>query len=171
MFLEKDRIRHQKVLKPTKAAGLPVEVWKVKRHVDQAKHIAEAIVERHEQQEVSYGEMAVLFRCSQMGEQFPALMSHVQKQLAKLNVPFHVVGGTTIFERETVLDALAYLRLCVGADDDSFTRVINKPPRSVSGCIFLPVVHLVCLDLSDIFLNAWFWFLLLDNFQRTKSFL
>jgi superfamily I DNA/RNA helicase len=50
---------------------------------------------------------------------FGPLTNHLQEELAKRNVPFHVVGGKTLFERETVADLLSYLRLCVGADDES----------------------------------------------------
>jgi superfamily I DNA/RNA helicase len=60
---------------------------------------------------------------------FGSLTKHLQEVLQSRRVPFVVVGGTGIFERETVLDLLAYLNVCVGSDDDSFERVINKPPR------------------------------------------
>lgn len=127
-FLEGDKTRHPKALQATRPQGLPVELWKMKSHTDQAKHIANSIVERHEQDGVPYGEMACLFRCSKMGK-FGSLTKHLQEVLQRRRVPFVVVGGTGIFERETVLDLLAYLNVCVGFDDDSFERVINKPPR------------------------------------------
>ena len=129
-FLEGDTRRHQKVLEPTKSAGIPVEVWDTKSHKDQARHIALAMVERHEQDGVPYGEMACLFRCSQKMN-FGNLTTHIQMQLAERNVPFHIVGGKTLFEKETVVNLLSYLRVCLRdrSDDESFECILNQPPR------------------------------------------
>ena len=129
-FLSGDTTRHPKELQPTKSAGIPVEIWKVHNYKDQARHIALAMIQRHEHDEVPYSEMACLFRCSKMGV-YGNLTTHIQMELAEKNVPFHVLGGSTIFQREAVLDLLAYLQLCIGGcyNDDSFERVINKPPR------------------------------------------
>lgn len=129
-FLSGDIQRHPKELQPIKPAGVPVEIWSVKTHQDQAKHIAIAIVQRHEQDKIPYSEMACLLRCFKMGE-YGSLVVYIQRELAKRNVPFRVVGGITIFKQEAVLDLLAYLQLCIGGsyNDDSFERVLNKPPR------------------------------------------
>jgi DNA helicase II / ATP-dependent DNA helicase PcrA len=47
-------------------------------------------------------------------------------------VPYRVYGGLRFFERAEIKDALAYLRLLANrADDASFERVVNLPPRGV----------------------------------------
>ena len=128
-FLEGDTIRHRKDLKPTKSEGIPVEVWDMAKCKDQAKHIAITMVERHEQDGVPYGEMACLFRC--IKTKFGNLTKQIQVELAQRNVPFHIVGGKTLFEKETVVNLLSYLHVCLGerSEDESFESILNKPPR------------------------------------------
>ena len=106
---------------------MPVEIWRCKHASDQAQHIVCAMITRHDAEGKDYGDMACLFRCFKMGS-LGSLTTPLQRELANRNVPFHVVGGKTIFERETCLDLLAYLRLSVSGtpDDDAFERVINK---------------------------------------------
>ncbi|KAL7542189.1 hypothetical protein ACHAXR_011588 [Thalassiosira sp. AJA248-18] len=129
-FLEGDTRRHPKVLRPTRPPGMPVEVWQCHYAQDQATHIVSSIIDRHENEGVAYGDMACLFRCFRMGK-MGALNTHLQKELATKNVPFVVVGGSTIFERASVRNLLAYLCLSMrgSPDDESFERVINRPKR------------------------------------------
>jgi len=140
-FLQGDTSRHAKVLRPSRPPGLPVEIWKCHYTNDQAKHIVSTMIERHEEEGVAYGDMSCLFRCFQMGK-LGSLTTHIQKELAGKNVPFTVVGGKTLFERVSVLDLLAYLRLSItgSPDDYSFERVINKPTRRLPKDKLIPLI-------------------------------
>ena len=82
-FLSGDTRRHPKELQPTKPAGMPVEIWRVHNHKDQARHIALAMIQRHEQDEIPYSEMACLFRCSKMGV-YGNLTTHIQMELLEI---------------------------------------------------------------------------------------
>ncbi|KAL7544795.1 hypothetical protein ACHAWF_011213 [Thalassiosira exigua] len=129
-LLQGDTSRYPKALCATKPAGAPVEVWNCSEAKDQATHIVASIMNRHETDGIPYGEMACLFRCFKMGK-FGCLHSQLQQELASKHVPFVVVGGSTIFERASVRNLLAYLCLSVrgSTDDESFERVINTPRR------------------------------------------
>ena len=106
---------------------MPVELWRRKEAKDQAKHTVEDIVKRHDTCDVKYADMACLFQCFKMGS-LGALNTQLQMELSKNGVPFTVLGGKSIFEREDVVDLLAYLRLSMtgGSDSEAFERVINK---------------------------------------------
>ncbi len=70
-------------------------------------------------------EVAVLYRSN--------AQSRVSEE-AFLNarMPYRVYGGLRFFERAEIKDALAYLRLVASrADDTSFERVVNLPPRGI----------------------------------------
>lgn len=140
-FLENDRLRHPKTLNPTRHAGMPVEVWHCETDASQASRIVSAF-KRHDQDGISYGDMACLYRCFKMGN-VGQLNICLQKELAAKNVPFMVVGGTTIFERAAVLDILAYLRLSIKGshDDESFKRVLNKPKRLLPEDKLIPLIE------------------------------
>ena len=139
-FLENSHDRHPKPLNPTKEAGLPVEVWHCRDKEGQSRRIISSIIERHVSGGITYGEMAILLRCSKMGA-LGCLSTALQVELFARNIPFVLVGGTSLFERETVLDLLAYLRLALGEDDDAMKRVINKPPRKLPADVMIPLIE------------------------------
>ena len=62
-------------------------------------------------------------------------------------MPYRIVGGTALLQREVVMDALAYCRLAASpGDDDSFSRVYNKPPRGLgeTACFVGLLSRLTC---------------------------
>ena len=55
-----------------------------------------------------------------------------EETLINAAMPYRVYGGLRFFERAEIKDALAYLRLVTSrADDTSFERVVNLPPRGI----------------------------------------
>jgi DNA helicase-2/ATP-dependent DNA helicase PcrA len=55
-----------------------------------------------------------------------------EEALLSAAIPYRVYGGLRFFERAEIKDALAYLRLVASrADDTSFERVVNLPPRGI----------------------------------------
>ncbi|MBM3327015.1 MAG: ATP-dependent DNA helicase PcrA, partial [Calditrichaeota bacterium] len=59
-----------------------------------------------------------------------------ERSLRAAGVPYQVIGGLRFYERKEVKDMLAYLRLLVNpADDISFLRVVNYPPRGIGNAI------------------------------------
>lgn len=140
-FLEGDTSRQPKVLQPTKDAGLPVEVWRCENPKVQVNHIISSIMKRHDEDGIPYSEMACLFRCVNMGIQ-GNLTTNLQKELILRRIPYLLVGGKSLFERETVLDLMAYLRLLISIpDDDSFKRVMNKPSRRLPNNKVVPILE------------------------------
>ncbi len=70
-------------------------------------------------------EIAVLYRSN-------AQSRVIETALFNAGVPYRVYGGLRFFERAEIKHALAYLRLLENpADDTSFMRVVNFPPRGI----------------------------------------
>eukprot|EP00984_Skeletonema_dohrnii_P021094 scaffold10438_cov102-Skeletonema_dohrnii-CCMP3373.AAC.2 len=140
-FLEGDKWRHPKTLRPTKPEGYPVEVWECSSQTQQAKQIVAGMIKRHEDDNIRWKEMAALFRCLKMGG-IGSLTTHLQKELAEKKVPFVVVGGKSIFERASVRDLVAYLQLSIRSspNNEAFTRSINQPPRRLPKDKVIPII-------------------------------
>ncbi len=70
-------------------------------------------------------EVAVLYRSNAQSRVF-------EEAFLNARMPYRVYGGLRFFERAEIKDALAYLRLVSSrADDTSFERVVNLPPRGI----------------------------------------
>lgn len=74
---------------------------------------------------VDASEIAVLVRASYV-------LSPIEKSLLKKGIPYTLVGGKSIVEREEIRDMIAYLRLAVNPHNDlAFERIANKPTRGL----------------------------------------
>ncbi|MDD6457669.1 MAG: UvrD-helicase domain-containing protein [Lactimicrobium massiliense] len=89
----------------------------------QALWIASKVKELHDKGK-SYHDMAVLYRSNYLSRS-------LEKGFLDERIPYIIYGGIRFYDRQEVKDALSYLRLCAGADDLAFTRVINKPKRGI----------------------------------------
>lgn len=76
------------------------------------------------QQGRQLSEVAVLYRSN-------AQSRLIEAALTERQIAYRVYGGLRFFERAVVKDALAYLRLALYGDDQSFGRVLNQPPRGL----------------------------------------
>ena len=78
-----------------------------------------------EEGSVEKKEIAVLYRSN-------AQSRVIETALFNAAMPYRVYGGLRFFERAEIKHALAYLRLLENpADDTSFLRVVNFPPRGI----------------------------------------
>ena len=56
----------------------------------------------------------------------------LEEQLLSQNIPHRLIGGTKFYERKEVKDILFYLRFLLNpAENISFLRIINTPPRGI----------------------------------------
>jgi DNA helicase-2/ATP-dependent DNA helicase PcrA len=75
--------------------------------------------------DLSFEEMAVLYRTNAQSRQFEEIFRRDQ-------IPYQVVGSVQFYERKEVKDLLAYLKLVANPGDDvSFRRIVNVPARGV----------------------------------------
>lgn len=90
----------------------------------EAAYIAETIGERLDSG-ASPREFAVLYRAN-------ALSRNVESAMMEAGIPYTIVGSVAFYQRKEIKDILGYMRLVNNpADDVSFQRVVNVPPRKI----------------------------------------
>jgi DNA helicase II / ATP-dependent DNA helicase PcrA len=119
----RNRSRKGKTLWTKNVRGEPIELFRAPDDRAEAKWIARRIDELlaghgHE-------DFAVLYRTN-------AQSRLIEESLRAHRLPYQVVGSVRFYERREVKDLLAYLRIaCDPADDVSFRRIVNTPPRGI----------------------------------------
>jgi DNA helicase-2/ATP-dependent DNA helicase PcrA len=105
-------------------SGDPLRVFEGESDADEARFIAEEVGALR-REGMRLVDIAVLYRSNAQSR----VLEHA---LFGATIPYRVYGGLRFFERAEVKHALAYLRLISSpADDTSFLRVANFPPRGI----------------------------------------
>ncbi|MCS6947378.1 MAG: DNA helicase II, partial [Steroidobacteraceae bacterium] len=106
------------------ARGDPIRIYAAFNERDEADFVLNKIAEwvRHGGRR---SDCAILYRSNAQSRVF-------EEAFLAARMPYRVYGGLRFFERAEIKDALAYLRLLTNrADDASFERVVNLPPRGI----------------------------------------
>jgi DNA helicase-2/ATP-dependent DNA helicase PcrA len=122
-IIKKNTERHEKNLFTQKEAGHPIEIIAAFSEGDEARAIAEHIIEQVDGG-ASPREIAVLYRANFQSRA-------LEEAFLKYSVPYQLLG-TRFYDRKEIKDVLAFLRLANNPDDtESLKRVINVPPRGI----------------------------------------
>lgn len=74
---------------------------------------------------IKWREMAILYRSNHLSRT-------IEDALRRQDIPYKVIGSKSFFQRKEILDAAAYLRLCVNRrDDQSLLRILATPTRGL----------------------------------------
>lgn len=104
--------------------GEPIRIYGAFNDVDEARFVV-AQIRDHLLDGHSRSECAILYRTTAQSRLF-------EEALLQADIPYKIYGGLRFFERAEIKDAMAYLRLIANpADDVSFERVLNMPPRGI----------------------------------------
>jgi len=123
-------IAHNSNRKPKKlwtenAQGEPLTVYEARDEKDEADYIDSTIEELHSQQNLAYGDVAILYRTN-------AQSRVIEETFMRRGLPYTMVGGLKFYDRKEIKDVLAYLRLIFNPlDSVSLLRIINTPKRSI----------------------------------------
>ena len=102
--------------------GAPILLKKTATEKDEARYIADSILERVRGGK-RWSDFAVLYRTN-------AQSRAIEDAMVKARIPYTVYSGTSFFSRQEVKDVMAYFKLAVNPNDnESFARVVNKPVR------------------------------------------
>jgi DNA helicase-2/ATP-dependent DNA helicase PcrA len=72
-----------------------------------------------------YSEIAVMYRTN-------AQSRAIEEAFIRRKIPYRLIGGTRFYQRREIKDVVAYLRLTQNpADEASFLRIVNVPPRGI----------------------------------------
>jgi DNA helicase-2/ATP-dependent DNA helicase PcrA len=107
-----------------KPGGAPVQIVETDSSEGEVKFVVDGILKRIKDGQ-KRREMGVLYRSN-------LLSRAVEEALRLANVPYRIIGGSSVYERKEVKDLIAYLRLAVHPDDEiSLRRVLNYPTRGI----------------------------------------
>ncbi len=117
--------RRGKELWTAKDEGKKLLVKQFETQNDEARYIANKIMELMIREKKKYGDFAVLYRTN-------AQSNAVEAVLARSGVPYRVIGGHRFYDRKEVKDILAYLNVVSNPGDNlRLERIINEPKRKI----------------------------------------
>jgi DNA helicase II / ATP-dependent DNA helicase PcrA len=114
-----------KTLKTDSPSGEKVFYRCLNNEEEEAKCVARSIKDLYLKSNYEYDKFAVFYR---VNLQTRALEDAFREE----NIPFHVVGGTSFYQRKEIKDIISYMRLAVNSNDNvSLRRIINSPARGI----------------------------------------
>ena len=124
-LIAKNSERMGKTLRSNLGQGKPVRVWESPNPEEEARRVAGDIKARRATSDAKWEDFCVLYRASYQARAVELAMREAQ-------IPYHVSGGLSFFDRAEIQDLLAYLRLIANGDDDlAFMRAIARPRRGI----------------------------------------
>ena len=123
--ISKNLVRHPKALWTERGGGDPIVHYEAGDDRGEAYFIAQNIVRLIQEQGLSPGDIACLYRTH-------AQSRPLEDQLRRLDIDYDIVGGVSFYDRKEVKDLLAYMRLIIiPTSDTSFERIVNVPARQI----------------------------------------
>lgn len=117
-----------KNLHGNRGQGGPVEIRSFANAFSEAEGIRR-IVRILKNNGVDYNEIAILYRNNRQS-------SLIETELGNYGVPYVVMGGLRFYDREEILNALAYAKVVINQNDDtSLLRIINVPSRRIGPAV------------------------------------
>ena len=125
MVIKNNSSRHEKELRSAFGPGESVAILRVEDEMHESSHICGDIKYQVNREQAHYRDFAILCRTAQQPRAFEA-------ELRSANIPYKLIGGQSFFDRKEVRDILSYLRVIDNpADETSFLRIANTPPRGI----------------------------------------
>lgn len=122
--IRNNKQRKEKNLWTENSDGEKIKYYRAYDGKDEAHYISRMISKLNEQG-TSFEDMAILYRTN-------AQSRTVEEELLKDNIPYHIVGGFSFYQRKEIKDLLAYLKLIHNPKDNvSLLRAINTPKRGI----------------------------------------
>ncbi len=107
------------------ADGERIRVVRAMTDGEEAKRVADLLLEIKNRHHIPNKEFAILYRTNAQSRSF-------EEYLRRFGIAYRVYGGTSFYQRKEVKDLLAYLKLAVNPhDSEAFRRVVNYPKRGI----------------------------------------
>ncbi|MCU1376432.1 MAG: pcrA, partial [Actinomycetia bacterium] len=117
--------RKPKELWTDQGAGDHILRYSAEDEQDESAWISTELARLHDGGTYRWSDMAIFYRTN-------AMSRVIEERLARVGIPYKVVGGTRFYDRKEIKDALAYLKSAANpADEVSVKRVLNTPKRGV----------------------------------------
>jgi len=107
------------------AHGQKVAVISARNADHEAEKVVSRILHHRFKHNRPYSDYAILYRGNHQSRPF-------ERALREHQMPYHLSGGLSFFERSEIKDVMAYLQLLVNPDNDgAFLRAVNIPRRGL----------------------------------------
>lgn len=117
--------RRGKTLWTDKGSGPLITDYCGDNERDEAYFIGATILQDINKNNRSGKDFAILYRNN-------ALSNIIETTLAKMGIPYRIIGGHRFYDRKEIKDAIAYLSVINNPHDDiRLKRIINEPKRSI----------------------------------------
>lgn len=117
--------RKSKSLWTDRESGEKVTVKKLDNQTDEARFIADTVMDKVISEARRYSDFAVLCRIN-------AQSAPIEIALTKSGIPYRMLCGMRFFERKEVKDIVCYLSVINNTNDDlRLKRIINEPKRKI----------------------------------------
>ncbi|MBQ8038008.1 MAG: ATP-dependent helicase [Proteobacteria bacterium] len=117
--------RTEKRLWTNTEGGEKVHVISYDSDWDEAADVISQMISRHNAARVSWEKFAILYRKNSQSVSFERECTHNA-------IPYQIIGATGFYDREEIVDLIAYLKVLVNpADTIALRRIINKPNRGI----------------------------------------
>lgn len=124
--IRKNSQRREKNLRTSNPCGDEVVVFCGEDEKEEASFVANMISELKSARGFSFRDIAVFYRANFQSRA-------IEDALSQREIQYMVKKGKAFYQREEVMDILAYLRLILNPkDQESFERIINIPPRGIA---------------------------------------
>jgi DNA helicase-2/ATP-dependent DNA helicase PcrA len=124
-LINKNSQRIPKTLYSDNGSGHLIKVYNPESELDEADVVVRQINRIQRDENVSYNNFAVLYRTNTQSRV-------LEDKLRKARVPYAIYGSLSFYQRKSVKDMLAYLRLVVNpSDDESYLRAIKTPSKGI----------------------------------------
>ena len=144
--IENNQSRMGKELWTEQKEGEKISVYSAYNEDDEARFVVGTIQSWMDQGN-SLDEVAILYRSN-------AQSRALEEAILRKELPYRIYGGQRFYERAEIKNAMAYIRLVYGRQDDAaFERVINLPPRGI-GAKTLEIIRKKARDKNSSLWNA-----------------
>jgi DNA helicase-2/ATP-dependent DNA helicase PcrA len=132
----KNTNRHDKVLFTRKKSGNKPRIFHAPTEAEEAESIIHRLLYLKQEKNLEWSDIAILYRSNNLTKPFEiALMQASWKDENRFvrGIPYHVVQGTSFYQRAEVKDLFAYLKVIHNPKDTTaLLRVLNYPKRGIS---------------------------------------
>jgi DNA helicase-2/ATP-dependent DNA helicase PcrA len=123
--IKNNRKQLEKEVWTSNETGDKIKVVRSATDSDEARFVAQQIIEQKNQKHLPNKAFAILYRTNSQSRSF-------EEALRRQSIDYRIYGGTSFYQRKEIKDLLSYLRLTVNPnDEEALKRIINYPTRGI----------------------------------------
>jgi len=123
--IKNNRRQLEKEVWTANETGDKIKVVRSATDSDEARFVAQQIIEQKNQKHLPNKAFAILYRTNSQSRSF-------EEALRRQSIDYRIYGGTSFYQRKEIKDLLSYLRLTVNPnDEEALKRIINYPARGI----------------------------------------